>query len=65
MKKLIYLLVIISGVFSCRSDDEIENNGYEFIAEYSTTIPRSVTHRPFLLSKKLLIMIEASKLINS
>jgi hypothetical protein len=27
--------------------------------------PRSVTHRPFLLSKKLLIMIEASKLINS
>jgi hypothetical protein len=37
MKKLIYLLVIISGVFSCSSDDEIENNGYEFIAEYSST----------------------------
>jgi hypothetical protein len=38
MKKLIYLLVIISGVFSCRSDDEIESNGYEFITEYSTSV---------------------------
>ncbi|AQS93153.1 hypothetical protein BXQ17_03255 [Polaribacter sp. BM10] len=38
MKKLIYILVIIFGIFSCSSDDEIENNRYEFITEYSTTV---------------------------
>jgi hypothetical protein len=38
MKKLIYILVITFGIFSCSSDDEIENNGYEFITEYSTTV---------------------------
>ncbi|WP_299214211.1 hypothetical protein [uncultured Aquimarina sp.] len=38
MKKLIYLLVLAFGIISCSSDDEIENNGYEFITEYSTAV---------------------------
>ena len=38
MKKLIYLLVLTLGIISCSSDNETENNEYEFIAEYSTTI---------------------------
>jgi hypothetical protein len=38
MKKLIYLLALTLGLFSCSSDDEIEINEYEFITEYSTTV---------------------------
>lgn len=38
MKKLIYLLSFTLGMISCSSDDEIKNNEYEFINEYSTTV---------------------------
>ncbi|WP_047545788.1 hypothetical protein [Psychroserpens sp. Hel_I_66] len=38
MKKPIYLFALIFGLFSCSSDDETQNNGYEFITEYSTTV---------------------------
>ena len=38
MKNLIYLFILTLGIISCSSDDEIENNEYEFIAEYSTTV---------------------------
>ncbi|MFT7336059.1 MAG: hypothetical protein ACI9M1_002006 [Porticoccaceae bacterium] len=38
MKKLIYLLVITFGIFSCSSDNETESKQYEFIKEYSTTV---------------------------
>lgn len=38
MKKIIYLLALTLGLFSCSSNDEIENNEYEFITEYSTTV---------------------------
>ena len=38
MKKLIYLFVLTLGIISCSSDDKTENNEYEFITEYSTTV---------------------------
>ncbi|WP_338410402.1 hypothetical protein [uncultured Flavobacterium sp.] len=38
MKKLFYLLILTFGFFSCSSDDETENNEYEFITEYSATV---------------------------
>lgn len=38
MKKSIYFFVFILGFMSCSSDDEIQNNEYEFITEYSTTV---------------------------
>jgi len=38
MKKLIYLLVVAFGIFSCSSDNVTESKQYEFIKEYSTTV---------------------------
>jgi len=38
MKKLIYLLIITLGIFSCSSDDENKQSEYEFISEYSATV---------------------------
>ena len=38
MNKLIYLLILTLGIFSCSSNDENKSDEYEFIAEYSTTV---------------------------
>jgi hypothetical protein len=38
VKNLIYLFILTLGIISCSSDDETENNEYEFISEYSTIV---------------------------
>lgn len=38
MKKSVYIIILVFVIISCSSDDRNQENKYEFILEYSTTI---------------------------